>query len=235
MELHYAAISLGFLFSFHCIGMCGPIALAVPLGPSTGLLRTGKMLTYNAGRILTYGAMGALFGTIGQGFHLAGIQQWVSIGLGVFILLVALFPTLVKGSGVERKVVGYTSGLKTAFTKQFGKSSFGGLLVIGLLNGLLPCGLVYMALAMAMASNGPVVGATTMVFFGLGTVPAMFGVQFFGHLLAAPVRARIRRFVPYMVALLGVLFILRGSGLNIPYISPDLSKTTALDEPMECD
>jgi len=232
MSTYFAALSLGFLFSFHCIGMCGPIALAVPLGNSTGFLRTGKMLTYNAGRILTYAIMGALFGVIGQGFHIAGIQQWVSIGLGVFIILAALFPALFKGSGIERKVLGYTSGLKNAFTKSFGKSSFSGLAVIGLLNGLLPCGLVYMALAMAMASNGPFEGAGMMVFFGLGTVPAMFGVQFFGHLLSEGVRSRIRRFVPYMVALLGVLFILRGSGLNIPYISPDLSG--GVEEPAHC-
>ena len=232
MSAYFAAISLGFLFSFHCIGMCGPIALAVPLGKSTGLLRSGKMLTYNACRIVTYGIMGALFGIIGQGFHLAGIQQWVSIGLGILIIVGALFPAIFKGSAIERKVLGYTSGLKAAFTKSFGKSSFSGLAVIGLLNGLLPCGLVYMALAMAMASDGPTLGATVMIFFGLGTIPAMFGVQFFGHLLGDKARTRIRRFVPYMVALLGVLFILRGSGLNIPYISPDLSG--GVEEPAHC-
>ena len=89
-----------------------------------------------------------------------------------------------------------------------------------------------MALAMAMASDGPAMGSMVMVLFGLGTVPAMFGVQFFGHLLGNQTRDRIRRFVPYMVVLLGVLFILRGSGLNIPYISPDLSG--GVEEPAHC-
>lgn len=235
MQLYWAAIALGFLFSFHCIGMCGPIALAVPLGGSTGPLRYAKMLIYNGGRILTYSLLGALFGTIGRGFHLAGIQEGISIGLGIFMFVVALFPALVKGTGIERRVLGYTSGLKTAFTKRFGHSSFSGLLVIGLLNGLLPCGLVYMALAMALASNGPIMGASAMVFFGIGTVPAMFGVQFFGQLLAAPVRTRIRRFVPYMVALLGVLFILRGAGLGLPFLSPDLGTEGIVAEPVECE
>ena len=97
------------------------------------------------------------------------------------------------------------------------------LLLFGLLNGLLPCGLVYAALAGAAATGGPLGGALFMAAFGLGTIPAMLAVSLAGRLITAPWRARFQRAVPVAMAVLAVLFIVRGLSLGIPYLSPDLS------------
>src|ERR1700752_1363380 len=87
-----AALSLGFFGSFHCIGMCGPIALAIPVYNQNKFHKTASIIFYNAGRIFTYSLLGVLFGLIGQGFALAGLQQLLSVTLGLIILTGVLLP-----------------------------------------------------------------------------------------------------------------------------------------------
>ncbi|MGV9012335.1 MAG: sulfite exporter TauE/SafE family protein [Flavobacteriales bacterium] len=91
-----------------------------------------------------------------------------------------------------------------------------------MLNGLLPCGLVYIALAAALMQDGPLASAAFMVAFGLGTWPALIAVRLGGSMIPNGKRALFRRFQPYLVAAMGLLFVLRGSGLGIPYVSPVL-------------
>jgi sulfite exporter TauE/SafE len=218
-----AAISLGFLGSFHCIGMCGPIALALPIGNLRGFTRLISVLTYNAGRIFTYAFFGLIFGGIGKTFSIFGYQQLLSIVLGALILLGLLLPSsfVSKFSG-NTQLYSFFNGIKTKLSKLFLKEGKKSLFIIGLLNGLLPCGLVYMAVAGAMAAGSVLNGALFMAFFGLGTAPTMILLPLAGNSFSLSFRNKIRKTVPYMVGFMAVLLILRGLNLGIPYVSPKM-------------
>lgn len=222
-----AALSLGFLGSFHCIGMCGPIALALPIGGRSGFLKVVLILFYNAGRILTYSIFGLLFGIIGKGFFMAGYQQALSITIGVILLIgIILPPNYLARYKLNAKVFSFFNYIKQSLGKLFLKEKSGSLFLIGVLNGLLPCGLVYMAVAGAIASGDPFSGALFMAFFGLGTLPMMFAIPFVGQYVGTSVKSKIRKVIPVLVGMVAVVLILRGLNLGIPYISPKIDKTT---------
>lgn len=225
MTLFISAFILGLAGSFHCAGMCGPIALTLPLPGSTLLSKIYGGLLYNGGRTITYALMGALFGLIGQGFHLIGFQQVISVVMGVIMILLVLFP------GFFGKIIpagscttGMVARLKSGFSRLLSVRNFRSLLFIGLLNGLLPCGLVYMAVAGAIAAGNVASGALYMLFFGLGTIPMLLFISLMGNLVTATLRNRINRLIPVLVCIVGVLFILRGLNLGIPYLSPTKEK-----------
>ena len=225
MEL-LAALTLGLIGSFHCIGMCGPIAIALPLTHSNWISKILGASIYNIGRALTYGLMGVFFGLLGKGFKLAGLQQWVSIVMGAIMIISVLFPVILRNraqlDGLINKLV---NRLKKSFGNLFKNHSYNSLFLIGLLNGFLPCGLVYMAIAGAVATGEVLNGAMYMVIFGLGTLPVMLSVSLIGNLISTRFRNRIRKFIPVFIVIIGILFILRGMNLGIKYISPKLSKT----------
>lgn len=219
----WSALGLGFLGSLHCIGMCGPIALALPrqFGNKSTLLLS--RIFYNAGRILTYSVLGALCGAVGQLISIAGFQRWLSISTGALILIVVLFPKLLPGSVRSNQfVLGVIQRFRRAWTRVFSTSSLAGLLGIGLLNGLLPCGLVYVALAAAIATGTLGQGAGYMALFGVGTFPAMFAVAMFGSVIPARIRQSLVKLMPVGAIVLALLLILRGLSLGIPYVSPNL-------------
>ena len=174
----YTAFTIGLIGSFHCIGMCGPIAVALPLGTGgLGSRFTGTLL-YNIGRILTYGMLGALFGLLGKGFEMAGLQRWVSIAAGAFMIGWVIFPWMFQKQYKSLNLSGnIVSKVVFKLKKLFGKHSYTNLFLIGLLNGLLPCGLVYVAIAGAINTNDPLMGILFMVLFGLGTIPIMASVS----------------------------------------------------------
>ena len=206
---------IGILGSLHCIGMCGPLALALPsAGQDRADYAMGRVL-YNIGRVLTYAAMGIVFGLIGKTFALAGLQRGVSIAAGLFILAAAL--------GWHRLTSPSFGFLRGAWSKLIAQRSRTALFAIGLLNGLLPCGLVYVALAGAAATGSAAGGAVFMLAFGAGTIPAMLAVSLSGKLVHVGLRQKFHRMVPVTLGVLSVLFILRGMSLGIPYVSPDLS------------
>ena len=221
----WAAISIGLLSSFHCFGMCGPIAFALPLNRSNEWTRISGSLVYQSGRLLTYAVLGGLFGLLGRGLVTAGLQQSVSIGLGVLILSAVFLPKLFqKWLPVESWMYRKIAFVKSAMAKQFKKSSYQSLLSIGLLNGLLPCGMVYLALAGSIKTGTWHDGAGFMLLFGVGTLPMMITAGFASDWLSVKWRNQLQKATPYIIAALGVLFILRGMDLGIQYISPEIDQ-----------
>ncbi len=220
-ELYFIALMTGLVGSLHCIGMCGPIAIALPLGKKSWGHRALGGIVYNTGRIITYGVLGALFGLLGQGIEMAGLQRWASIFIGAVMILSVIFPALFKGKvQVEQFFFGYAGKMIGKFRKLFTINSMPSLFLIGLLNGLLPCGLVYVAIAGAINTNSILFGIFYMIIFGLGTVPVMLAIPLVGNLIGSGFRKRYTFLLNWFIVLLGVLFILRGLSLGIPYISP---------------
>lgn len=224
MEFLFTAFAIGALGSFHCIGMCGPIALALPLNRDTSSRRVVGSLLYNSGRISTYALIGAVFGLLGQGFVMAGFQQSISIVLGVLVILgVALPAAFVHKLSPNHVIAKGIAKVKVRMQKLFAVRSYPSMFFIGSLNGLLPCGLVYLGVAGATAMGNPGEGALYMLLFGLGTWPVMVMVSFFGNWIGIGIRNRIKSAMPVLVMLMGIFFILRGLSLDIPYISPAIS------------
>ncbi|HEY0611148.1 MAG TPA: sulfite exporter TauE/SafE family protein [Chitinophaga sp.] len=219
-----SAFTLGFLGSFHCIGMCGPIALALPVQQLRGASRLGGILLYNAGRITTYALLGLLFGWLGLQFYLGGLQQWLSIVMGALLLVMAGLRYL-PGSrlGMEAHFGKLTAGTRRLLGTLLQRQRFSTLYAIGFLNGLLPCGLVYLGIAGAIATGHIYHGAMFMAAFGAGTVPAMAAVTASRQLITLQLRNRIKRLIPVVIALMGLLLIIRGMNLGIPYVSPVMS------------
>lgn len=223
MQLFLVAFMIGIVGSFHCVGMCGPLALALPLSHrSFGAKITGAFL-YNAGRVVTYSFFGLIFGLIGQTAALFGFQQWLSIGAGALILLFIVMPKKYKMQSSAATITnGGFSKLRSALAGLFTQKNNTSLFVIGLLNGLLPCGLVYMAVAGAIGTGAVGSSVLFMAAFGLGTLPVMWSMAFFGNYVGLGLRKKIRKVYPFMLGLMACLLILRGLGLGIPYVSPEM-------------
>lgn len=221
MAFIIAAITLGFFGSLHCIGMCGPIALALPVHQFSPLKKHAGILLYNIGRVFTYTAMGLLFGLLGQTFLLGGLQQALSITLGILLLL-GLISTYTQWFKTPQLLFIYQAvySLKMQLGNLFNKQGLPFLFLIGLLNGLLPCGLVYLGITGALATGSFDKGALFMFYFGVGTIPMMFVVAYLGQFVSMNFRNVIKRAMPFVIATMAVLLILRGSNLGIPYVSP---------------
>ncbi len=225
MVILLSALVLGLMGSFHCAGMCGPIAIALPLhGNSISQKIFGGTL-YNLGRTLTYGVMGAIFGLLGQGVEMIGFQQKISVVMGAIMIISVVFPSLFRNQyNMEKSWFSLVGKLKKSIGKLFSVHSFSSLFFIGLLNGLLPCGLVYMAIAGAIGTGEVVLGSLYMIMFGLGTIPMMLSIAIAGNILNAAIRQKINRLIPVLVVVVGIFFILRGLSLGIPYLSPPREK-----------
>ncbi|HSH65520.1 MAG TPA: sulfite exporter TauE/SafE family protein [Bacteroidia bacterium] len=219
-----AALSLGFLGSFHCIGMCGPIAMAIPVKRTSMWSILYGTLIYNTGRILTYTAIGFLFGFIGKGFVMAGLQNTLSIALGVILLASVLVPRYSTKWIRLHFLFKSIEKLKTVFRKLFASHTPGALFGIGFLNGLLPCGLIYLGIAGSTATGDAFTGALFMLFFGMGTLPAMLSITLIRDYITSNFKYHLRKVIPLFIASMAILLILRGMNLGIPYISPALSK-----------
>lgn len=220
ITLIFAALGLGFASGFHCLGMCGPIALSLGLSKKQQVNFHLQNLTYQFGRILTYSFLGAIVGIVGEGFQLAGFQKYISILAGILLITMALFSF---GGDFTSKIPAISNALlkvKINLGKLLRKTDYSSRFLTGVLNGFLPCGMVYMALTASLAAGGIWQSSTFMVFFGLGTFPFMFAAVLFGNIINATVRNKILKIVPIFMLILGALFILRGMELGIPYISP---------------
>ena len=217
----YTAFILGLISSFHCIGMCGPIAMMLPVDRQNETKKATQIITYHLGRLTAYASIGFIFGLLGKGFFLAGIQQKMSIFIGVIMILIVLIPEKTFSKyNFSKPVYKIIANIKSNLGKQFRNKSYKSLFTIGLLNGFLPCGMVYVALFGAIAMQSASFGILYMILFGLGTVPLMTIVVYINSLLKLPFRNKIQKAIPYVAVIIGILFILRGLGLGIPYISP---------------
>jgi sulfite exporter TauE/SafE len=219
-----AALVIGLLGSLHCIGMCGPLVLVMPFGGKDGSLPPARMFSYHVGRIFTYAILGLAMGLIGGGLRYFFLQQWISIASGILLLIFYFFPLLMGSSlfpslssAWNRRVV---SRLRRLLEPAEGRPEAMHMFGIGAVNGLLPCGLVYMALIGAISQPTVAEAALFMAVFGLGTSPALTAIIFANKLVLGKVKSSFTKVVPVFVVIVAALLILRGMGLGIPYISP---------------
>lgn len=229
-----AAFILGLLGSLHCVGMCGPIALMLPVDRSSNLKRAVQTASYHIGRITAYSLIGLVLGIVGKSFSIFGLQQQLSIALGVLMILVVILPQKpfqkFKITAFFHKFI---SKIKQNLGVSLKKKTADTFLTIGFLNGFLPCGLIYIAVFASIATGSLWESSLYMVFFGLGTVPLMSVAVYASSFLKSIKRRQIQKIIPIFVVIIGVLFILRGMGLGIPYISPK-SVTEMVSSQMEC-
>lgn len=217
----YTAFIFGLISSLHCIGMCGPIAMMLPLDRDNPTKKAIQILLYHSGRITAYASLGLVFGLLGRGLYLAGLQQKISILIGILMILIALIPEKVLARyNFSKPVFHLISNVKTRLGVQFRKKSPSAIYTIGLLNGYLPCGLVYAALFGAIAMQNQWYGMGYMALYGLGTIPMMSAVVYMAHLIGNPIRNKMQKLIPIVAVCIGILFIIRGLGIGIPYVSP---------------
>jgi uncharacterized protein len=222
----YTALLFGLISSFHCIGMCGPIAMMIPVDQNNPGKKVVQIMLYHLGRLTAYAMLGLFFGLLGKGLFMAGFQQQLSIVMGILMIVFVLVPEKKLAQyNFSRPVYKLIGKVKSHLGAQFKRKSFDALFTIGLLNGFLPCGMVYAALFGAIAMQNEVLGVAYMVLFGIGTIPMMSAVVLISNFITVPIRNRIQKLIPIMVIVIGCLFIVRGMGLDIPYLSPN---TTSL-------
>jgi sulfite exporter TauE/SafE len=230
-----SALILGLLGSFHCIGMCGPIAFVLPLDRENSLKKIMQITLYHLGRLLTYSFIGFIFGWLGKGLFLMGFQQRISILTGVLMIVIILIPVRVFNKyNFSKPLYSIIGKVKSNLGKLLKQKTNKALFTIGILNGFLPCGMVYMALVGSIATSNAALGFLYMFVFGLGTIPLMTTAVYLGNILSISVRNKIQKAIPVFVVMIGILFILRGMGLGIPYISPSDAALTISNNPTEC-
>lgn len=216
-----AALLFGLLGSFHCVGMCGPIAFLLPVDRTNNWRKVSQISLYHLGRLFSYSLIGMIFGLLGKSLSIFGFQQQLSIGIGVLMILVVILPKKWLGTlHITKPIYRAISKIKSSLGTQLKKKTPDTFFTIGFLNGLLPCGLVYLAVFTAIVSGSVWKGSLYMALFGLGTIPIMTFAIYLGNLLTVTVKRNIRKAIPVFVILFGCLFILRGMGLGIPYLSP---------------
>lgn len=230
MEI-WTGFVIGFLGSFHCIGMCGPIALALPIfQESYAQLLFGRVI-YNLGRVVTYAFFGAVFGMFGSSLAFVGLQQNVSITIGVIMLIIIFLPRNFKNKFTDFYFYkSITNFIKHHFSKLTQKKSNYSLFTIGIINGFLPCGFVYVAVAGAVSTGSPIEGSAFMALFGMGTFPIMLAASLAGKYINLGLRKKINKLIPVFAVLLALIFILRGLNLGIPYLSPKLQQAHVNEE-----
>jgi len=216
-----SALILGLMGSLHCVGMCGPIAFMLPVDRTNNYKKFGQIFIYHFGRLLAYDIIGLIFGLLGKGLSIFGIQQKLSIVIGIIMILVVLIPYKTFNKyNLSKPIYKIISKVKNQLGKELKKKSPDTFLTIGFLNGFLPCGLVYMALFGSIAMGDALQGSLYMMLFGVGTLPLMTAAIYFSNLLKGGIRQKVQRAIPVFVIIIGALFILRGLGLGIPYVSP---------------
>ncbi|MCC7244784.1 MAG: sulfite exporter TauE/SafE family protein [Saprospiraceae bacterium] len=223
--MFYAALLLGLAGSFHCIVMCGPLTLALPLSTAERWRLLIPLLEYHIGRVLTYMFLGLMLGILGQSIIKASWQQAISILAGVGMIIAAASSVQSDNWRIFKPFT-----LIGLFAKQHLGNALRSqsLFVAGLLNGLLPCGVVYMALRASVAADAAWKSAAFMMLFGLGTMPALLAIGLLNQKLGTVTRQYIRRLQPVVLALVGIMLIHRGVSSSLPdlYESMPILKVT---------
>lgn len=221
LSLYITALLLGFTTGFHCIGMCGPIALSLGLSKKQATNYYAQNLLYQLGRVFTYTFMGLALGLLGKSFQLIGLQSYLSVFSGIVLMMMAFFSFGGKDFATHLKPLSkILFQLKLKLGKFMQKTDYSSRFITGILNGFLPCGMVYVALTASLGANGILKSTLFMTFFGLGTLPFMFAIVLIGNVINQGLRNRMMKIIPVFMFLIGVFFVLRGLNLDIPYLSP---------------
>ncbi len=230
------AFPLGFLGGLHCMGMCGPIVIALSQKQGRSWRGITSRLAYNLGRTFTYMLLGVIVGVLAESLRMAGFQQWLSIAIGAILLISVLMPARWTNKILPQQLTtSPTNWIRRAWMKLPQSSSVPTQFVIGILNGFLPCGLVYTAAAAASAMNTMPQSVAYMGWFGLGTIPALLVTSYAGMAILNRFRISYRKLTTIAVASVAVLLILRGLNLGIPYVSPKIDKAANSDSlTVEC-
>ncbi|MDD2792508.1 MAG: sulfite exporter TauE/SafE family protein [Sediminibacterium sp.] len=219
--------------SFHCVGMCGPLALSLPFRIFSGPVKWVAILLYNAGRVTSYASIGLLVGLVGRGINWFGLTQTLSVVLGSLIVLSVLVPRLFANKKIKLPAV-VSNAQMNALQFLMKKQQAAWMFPVGILNGFLPCGLVYMAVAAAVVAGELSKSVLFMTFFGLGTIPAMVLVIIAGQTMTVQMKTNFRKMVPLVSLVIGTLLVLRGLNLDIPYISPYMSPNLTGNNAIDC-
>jgi uncharacterized protein len=198
------AIILGFAGSLHCAGMCSPLAFAV-IGKNGGAVRS--RILYNVGRILVYCMLGAIVSAIGFILPVT-VQYAISFALGITLLIVGITGSNFRAPFLV-PILRLTTFLKTQFSKFLQRKNDSSIFAMGIMNGLLPCGLTFLALTSCITLSGPVDGFIFMAAFGAGTLPVMFGLVSFLPFLAKQLNVSAARLSTIMLIAAGCLLIAR--------------------------
>lgn len=219
MSLMPLAFLMGFFGSVHCAVMCGPIVLGLPLNGQNNWLNLLQVVLYQLGRVVTYTFLGLLVGTIGNTFSVFAKQETLSLIIGAGLIVFTILQLTGRYTASLQRL---QSRLLVPISKMMGKVfklPFWGFFA-GMLNGLIPCGMVYLALATALSSANSGSGAGFMLLFGLGTTPLMLIISLGGVYLKKYLRFNSQKIIPWFALFMGALFVLRASNLNIPFLSP---------------
>jgi uncharacterized protein len=203
----WTAIILGFAGSFHCLGMCSPLAMAVTNRSQAILL---NKIFYNFGRVLTYSLLGGLIASIGLMAPMIKYQNLLSVFLGIGLVAIGI-----RGVSTARTPV-ISNGLaklniflKKVFARFLKHKSYSSTFFLGSLNGFLPCGLSFLALTYCVTLSGPLDGFYFMALFGVGTLPVMLGFTFIFQWALNTFHLNSRRLTTTMLIVSGVLLIAR--------------------------
>jgi sulfite exporter TauE/SafE len=222
-----AGLVLGSVSSLHCVGMCGPIALALPVKHLSNQSQKFAVLLYNAGRVAGYSALGLVLGLLGHQFYIAGFQQWFSILAGLLILFFVIQFYILKKNWQPGWLQKIHHLVQRLMVLQLSKKTIGSYFLLGAVNSILPCGVVYVALASALSFSIVSLSVLFMAGFGLGTLPLMVVLGLFGNTIKPVLRMKMRNAIPYLISIMAVLLILRGLNMGIPFISPMLTNASA--------
>jgi len=215
--LPYLAFTMGLMSSFHCIGMCGPIALALPIQKGNKFQKFSGLSVYNGGRTLTYAVLGLILGSVGSSLSWIGYLRYLSIFSGIIMLAYVLWPAHLDSYFHPPKFwQKFIQHVKKHMAEMLRSRKLQSWFLLGILNGLLPCGLVYMALISSVATGIAVDGGLYMLMFGIGTLPAMMAVGFFKQWFTVSLRTRMRKLTPVILVAAGILLIARGLLIQHP-------------------
>ncbi len=222
-----SGLVLGFLGSLHCVGMCGPIALALPWKSGSRSSFIAKKLFYFISKASAYALLGILSGLIGNTFRFFGFQQYLSIVLGVIMLIAGIASLFHLGRITRLPVIDKAlSILRSMFAGFLNNPKPSSFIAVGFLNGFLPCGFVYVALAAAIGGDTVLSAAAFMFLFGIGTIPALLAATLLPSVIRFPSWFSVRKLIPVITICFAILFLLRGLNLGIPYVSPAMHTNT---------
>lgn len=228
ITFYLSGLFLGLGSSLHCAGMCGPLVLSMPFSDRHGRPSINNVVLYHMGKTISYTILGALFGIFGMGLKIAGSQQFFSIGFGLLILI------LVIGPKINNTINNYLRKIENRWSHAMIRLSNAArgrtLLILGLSNGFIPCGIIYIALAASVMTYNALDGAIFMALFGIGTIPILSFIILGQKMIREKIKFKMPNISMWLSIILASLFILRGLGLNIPYISPAINK----DQKLEC-